>query len=118
MSDLKISQRLDYQRQLYEQHKDNWNPHEPEFAHYSLLWSIEEIGECIAIIKKKGHEAIMDNPNVRRHFIEETCDVMMYWLDMLDSFGITAEEFCTEFERKANKNLNRSWVENETMYED
>ena len=43
---------------------------------------------------------------------------MMYWLDMLDCYGITAEEFSREFIRKAERNLNRSWKENELLYED
>ena len=70
MSDLKISQMMDYQRRLYEQHKDTWSPHTPQHARDSLLWSIDEIGEVIAIIKKKGDDAIMNNPQVRRHYVE------------------------------------------------
>ena len=43
---------------------------------------------------------------------------MMYWLDMLDCYGITAEELSHEFIRKAESNLSRSWKENERLYED
>ncbi len=118
MCDLAISQMLDYQRRLYEQHKDTWSPHTPQHARESLLWSIDELGEVIAIIKKKGDDAIMHNPQVRRHYVEECCDVMMYWLDMLDCYGITAEEFSREFIRKAESNLTRSWAENDRLYED
>ena len=118
MSDLKISQMLDYQRRLYALHQDKWAPHTPQYARESLLWSIDEIGEVIAIIKKKGDDAIMDNPQVRRHYVEECCDVMMYWLDMMDCYGITAEEFSREFIRKAESNLSRTWKENEHLYED
>ena len=118
MSDLTISQMMDYQRRLYELHKDQWEPHTPEFARDSILWSIDEIGEVIAIIKKKGNEAIMENPNVRRHYVEECCDVMMYWMDMMDSYGITPEEFSQAFITKAESNLKRTWAEVETLYED
>ena len=45
MSDLKISDMLDYQRRLYDQHRDDWSPHTPQYARDSLLWSIDEIGE-------------------------------------------------------------------------
>lgn len=118
MSDLKMSDLLRYQRALLEKHKDDWNPHTPEFGRDSLLWCIDEIGEVIAIIKKKGDKAIMDNEHVRAHFVEECSDVMMYFIDMLDCYGITAEEFSEAFEKKAKRNLNRTWAENDAMYED
>ena len=69
MSDLKISDMLDYQRRLYDQHRDDWSPHTPQYARDSLPWSIDEIGEVIAIIKKKGDDAIMHNPQVRRPYV-------------------------------------------------
>lgn len=118
MSDFKISELMEFQRQLYEKHKNDWSPRTPEFAKDSILWSVDEMGEVIAIIKKKGIEAIMENPHVRRHYVEECADVMMYWLDMLDCLGISAEEFCNEYEKKFNNNMKRTWVENEAMYED
>ena len=63
-------------------------------------------------------KAIMENEHVRAHFVEECSDVMMYFVDMLDCYGITAEEFSEAFEKKANRNLNRTWEENNAMYED
>lgn len=118
MSDLRISDLLRYQQALLEKHKDDWQPHTPEWGRDSLLWSIDEIGEVIAIIKKKGDQAIMENEHVRAHFVEECSDVMMYFIDMLDCYGITAEEFSDAFEKKAKRNLNRTWEENDAMYED
>ena len=118
MSDLRISDLLRYQQALLEKHKNDWNPHTPECGRESLLWSIDEIGEVIAIIKKKGDQAIMENEHVRAHFVEECSDVMMYFIDMLDCYGITAEEFSEAFEKKAKRNLNRTWEENDAMYED
>jgi NTP pyrophosphatase (non-canonical NTP hydrolase) len=118
MSDLRISDMLQYQRVLLEKHKDNWDPHIPENGRNSLLWCIDEIGEIIAIIKKKGEQAIMENEHVRAHFVEECSDVMMYFVDMLDCYGISAEEFSEAFEKKAKRNLNRTWEENDAMYED
>lgn len=35
----------------------------PEYAKSFILYMIEEIGESIAIIKKKGEAEIMDNPD-------------------------------------------------------
>lgn len=118
MSDLRISDMLNYQKALLEKHTGDWNPHEPKYGRDSLLWSIEEMGEVIAIIKKKGEQAIMENPHVRAHFLEEISDVLMYWIDMLDCFGITAEELSEAFEKKAHRNFNRTWEENKVMYED
>ena len=93
MSDLKMSDLLRYQQALLEKHKEDWDPHIPENGRNSLLWCIDEIGEVIAIIKKKGDKAIMENEHVRAHFVEECSDVMMYFVDMLDCYGIDAEEF-------------------------
>ena len=37
---------------------------------------IEEVGECISIIKKKGDDAIMNDEAVRKAFVEEMGDVL------------------------------------------
>ena len=118
MSDLRMSDLLRYQQALLKEHKDDWNPHTPQFGRDSLLWTVDEIGEVIAIIKKKGDQAIMENEHVRAHFLEECSDVLMYFVDMLDCYGITAEEFSAAFEKKANSNLKRTWEANDAMYED
>jgi hypothetical protein len=46
------------QYELWEKRKDTWSPMKPEFARDSLLWMMEEIGEVIAIIKKRGENEI------------------------------------------------------------
>ncbi|MBQ4353720.1 MAG: DUF550 domain-containing protein [Clostridia bacterium] len=89
----------------------------PEHAPFSLLWSIDELGEAIAIIKKKGAAGIMENESVRAHFTEEVADTFMYLFDMMESYGITAEEFTEAYVRKFEKNLGRDWHENNAMYE-
>ena len=90
---------------------------DPEHGAYSLLWSIDELGEAISIIKKKGEDGIMHNPAVREHFVEEVADHLMYIFDMMECFGITAEEFTDVYVRKFERNLGRNWTENEHMYE-
>ena len=77
-----------------------------------------KIGEVADIIKKKGHDAIMENPHVRAHFVEETADVFMYLFDMMEAFGVSAEEFCDAYTAKFERNMGRSWEENKTKYED
>ena len=116
MADFKVSELLMMQHALCERH--HWGPRRPEDGHKSLLWSIGEIGEITEILKKKGHAAVMDNPAVRAHFVEETADTVMYLLDMMECFGITGEEFSDAYEAKFTRNMNRSWAENRTLYED
>ncbi len=89
----------------------------PEKAPLSILWSIDELGEAIAIIKKKGAYGIMNNESVRGHFVEELSDTFMYLFDMMESYGITADEFTRAYIKKYEHNMGRSWHENEAMYE-
>ena len=84
---------------------------------YSLLWSMDELGEAISIIKKKGSWGIMENQAVREHFIEEVADHLMYVFDMMECYSITAEEFETAYVKKFERNMGRSWSENRAMYE-
>lgn len=61
MKDLSISEVIRMQEQLWEKNKDYWKPISPEYGRNYILWMIEEVGECISIIKKKGDLAIMDD---------------------------------------------------------
>lgn len=45
------------QQELYEAHKDEWGENKPEHAKNHLLYMIEEMGECISIIKKKRNSS-------------------------------------------------------------
>lgn len=110
MKDLKISEMQEMSLKLWEKHKEKWSPMEPEYAHYSMLYMIEELGEAIAIIKKKGEEDIMQVPEIREHFIEEMGDVMMYYIDALNRFHITPEEFATVYAKKFQYNMNRNYT--------
>ena len=109
--DLKISEMLEMQRELFEPHKDKWHPMEPEYGRNFVLYMVEEIGECIAIIKKKGDRAIAENSAVREAFCEEMCDVLMYFSDALLRYGITADELSTAYLRKHERNMGRDFDE-------
>ncbi len=116
MADLKISDIQKMQHTLAVE--KGWiKSRTPEHAPMSILWSIDELGEAIAIIKKKGSDSIMDNPTVRAHFTEEVADVFMYLFDMMESYGITAEEFSDAYLAKFQRNLGRDWQENTALYE-
>ena len=114
--DGKISQFLKMQHDLAVE--KGWiDGRTPENAPFSILWSIDELGEAIAIIKKKGADGIMNNESVREHFVEEIADTFMYLFDMMESYGITADEFTGAYVRKYERNMGRSWHENDAMYE-
>ena len=111
MPDLKISEMLLMQKELFEPHKDKWPPMEPEAGRNFLLFMVEEMGEAIAIIKKKGDKAIMDDKKVRAAFCEEMADVLMYYNDTLLRYGVTAEEISNAYLEKHAKNMGRDYSE-------
>ena len=107
MDEFTISEMKDMQRQLQEKYKDKWEGVSPEVGKHQLLWMIGEIGEVIDIIKKQGSTAIMEDPAVRTHFMEEMADVLMYYNDVLLCYGITPEELKKTYEAKFKRNMNR-----------
>ena len=102
MADIKISDMMRMQMNLWEQHKDTWSPMEAKFGRNFILWMMEEMGECIAIIKKKGDSAIMREASVREAFVEEMSDVLMYYFDTLLRYGVTPENMGRDYQREYN----------------
>jgi len=109
MEELKISEMLKCQYELWEKHKDAWSPMKTEFARNSMLWMIEELGEAIAIIKKKGEKEIQNNKELKDEFLEELVDVFMYFLDILLRYDISAEDFSEAYMKKNNYNQKRDY---------
>jgi len=107
MRDVTIAQLMEMQHELWSLHQDTWAPMEPEYGRDALLWMVEELGEVIAIIKKQGDSAIMGDADTRAHFTEEMCDVLMYYLDALLRYGVTAEDLGEAYRVKHRFNLNR-----------
>jgi len=95
------------QKALQARYLDQWGGLSPEKGQNSLLWMLGEAGEVIDILKKKGHAAVMNDPEIRRHFVEEMADVMMYYQDVLLSFEVTPEELETVYREKFHRNMNR-----------
>lgn len=115
--DLTISEMKKMQLELYEANKEKWNDMEPKAAKKHLLYMIEEMGECISIIKKKGIDEIMKNPDVRSRFLEEITDVQNYYVEVLNRLNITPEEFSNAYIEKHNSNMNRNYIkDNEGKY--
>jgi NTP pyrophosphatase (non-canonical NTP hydrolase) len=81
----------------------------PEYGKTFILYMIEEIGEVIAIIKKKEQDEIMRDPAIRERFVEELGDVIMYFADVLNRYEISAEEFSTACHKKFQSNMRRNF---------
>ena len=107
MSEFTISEMKEMQRQLQEKYKDKWEGVSPSVGKNQLLWMIGEIGEVIDIIKKKGSTAIMEDPVVRAHFVEEMADVLMFYSDILLCFDIPTEALKQAYTEKFQRNMNR-----------
>lgn len=102
-----ITEMLTLQRELQEKYRDRWGGLSPGKAMEKLLWLYGELGEVGDIIKKKGSTSIVNDPLVRSDFIEEMCDVMMYFHDVLLCFAISDEEFTTVYRKKHQFNMKR-----------
>ncbi len=100
---------MQMQTALWEKHRDSWSPMEPAYGKNFILWMMEEVGEVIAIIKKKGSEDIMQDPAVRSHFVEELCDVLMYYFDTLLRYGVTPQEISEAYCAKHSRNMGRDY---------
>ncbi len=115
--DFTISQIMQLQKEQYEHHKDRWEPREPEYGRDHILYMIEEIGETVAILKKKGNAAVIEDPDVRKAFLEEMSDVLMYYADVLMCYHVSPEEISAAFHKKALKNISRNYAaEYEELY--
>ena len=107
--DLSISQMMQMQKELFAPHKDTWPAMEPEHGKDFILFMVEEIGEVISILKKKGSTAVMDDPIIREAFLSEMADVLMYYHDILLRFHVTPEEIAMAFTEKHLLNRNRDY---------
>ena len=70
---------------------------------YPLLWMMDEAGEVGDVIRKQG----LGEPEVRRHFAEEMCDVMMYFNDLMNCFGISSDKLAEQYRAKHRRNMTR-----------
>lgn len=107
--DLSISQMMQMQRELYALHEGFWSPMEPEYGRDFLLYMVEEMGEVIAVLNKKGSDAIVTDPAVRAAFLEEMADVLMYYNEVLLRYHVTPEEISDSYRRKHEKNMGRNY---------
>lgn len=116
MKDLKISEIMVLQKKLQKKYEGKWQPLEPVQGRNSLLWMIEELGEVISIIKKRGEEAVMKDKIVRTAFVEELADMLMYFNDALICYDISPEELSEAFMKKHEKNMGRDFIKEHSEY--
>lgn len=95
------------QKQLQEKYKYKWTPLSPEIGKDQLLWLLIELGEVADVIKKSGNQKILDDKEVRTHFIEELCDVLMYFNDVMLCYNISIDELKEVYLQKHKKNMER-----------
>lgn len=107
--DLSISDMMKMQKDLYTLHEDKWFPLEPEYGRNYILFMVEEIGETIAVLKKKGDRTVIDDPAVRAAFLEEMADALMYYHDVLLRFHVTADEISNAYAKKHAVNMGRDF---------
>ena len=114
--DISFSDMMQMQKALQALHTGEWTPMDPEHGKDGVLFMVEEIGEVIAILKKRGSD-IMDDPHVRSAFLEEMADVLMYYTDTLLRYGVTPEEISEAYIRKHTHNMGRNYTkEYEELY--
>lgn len=107
MTDFGLFEMQEIQKQLQEKYKEKWGGLSPEIAREQLLWMLIEVGEVADIIKKSGDNEIIHNEGVRNHFVEEMCDVLMYFNDVMLCYGISPEELKKVYLEKHRRNMER-----------
>ena len=95
------------QKELQEKYKHKWSPLSPEIGRNKLLWLLIELGEAADVIKKSGDKKIMGDNEVRAHFIEELCDVLMYFNDVMLCYNVSIDELKEVYLQKHKKNMER-----------
>ena len=95
------------QLQLREKYREQWGDLSPEEGRSQLLWMMIEAGEVADVIKKQGDNAIMNDPAARAHFVEELCDVIMFFNEVMLCYSVSPQELETAYREKHEKNMNR-----------
>ena len=105
--DLGFIEMQERQNALQQRYKDKWTPISPDAAKTKLLWLMIELGEVADVIKKEGSDRIMTDGATRGHFVEEMCDVLMYYNDVMLCYNISPEELRSAYIEKIDRNMNR-----------
>jgi len=112
-NDLSFSDILEMQKNLQERHRGEWAPLTPDYGRSCVLWMVEELGEAISVIKKRGEARIMADSAIREAFIEEFADVIMFMADAFICYDIDASELANVYMKKHLRNMDRDWAKEE-----
>lgn len=104
---LDILQMKEMQEKLQARYAGWWEPIDPQHGLNKLMWMTAEVGEAAQLLKRRGAQGIMQDGKVRADFVEELCDVLMYFNDVLLCYGITPEEFEASYRGKHKRNMTR-----------
>lgn len=107
MSGFNFERMQEIQKELQGKYKDKWDSLSPDRGRDKLLWMIIEAGEIADVIKKKGDKMIMDDIDVRNNFIEEMCDTLMYFNDVMLCYDISPQELEEIYLQKHQANMER-----------
>ena len=107
-ADLSVSDLLTLQDMQQAAHPE-WGGIGPEMGDSKMLWLVSELGEVIDVMKKVSIDHLTEPGAPRSRLVEELADVAMYFHDVLNCYGISAEEFSQAYCRKAQKNLRRDY---------
>lgn len=107
MSDLGFNQMQELQKELQKKYQEKWGGLSPRIGRDQLLWMLIEAGEVADIIKKEGDDQIMNHEAVRAHFVEELCDVLMYFNDVMLCYSISPDQLKQVYLAKHQKNMGR-----------
>ncbi len=102
-----IGEMVELQKRLHERYRDKWGELSSRWTKDMLLWMMSEAGEAAEVIKHHHMAQILAPGEVRDHFVEELCDVLMYFVDVMLCAEITPEELSSSFRAKFEKNMGR-----------
>ena len=88
MTDLSLKEMQEMQRNLQEKYQKKWGGLYPEKFHTMMLYLFTEAGEAVDVVKKNGHTKVLQDADIRNHFIEEMAP------RPLCPFGCRRSELC------------------------
>jgi len=116
MSGLTLQEMYDISQDWHDRHVGKGAPFSPEKGRDKLLKVIEEYGELVSVVMKRGEDAIINDPAVRAALLEEFADVLGLLSDALLCYGVTDEEFSDAYRRKHRRNMDRDYSKERAVY--
>ena len=100
--DLSISQMMQMQKDLYERHKGEWYPLEPEYGKDSILFMVEEIGEVAEVLNKRAGRKASEEDDLQEQLGIELADMLHYIVAIAAINKIDLTRIIVEKDRKAS----------------